>query len=103
MKPDKDFANGLGESLIHREAGAFPIAGSAEPSELAQDGPAGLFFPGPDPFDELLSSKRFAGKALFRKPPLHHVLRGDPGVIHSWDPKRVAPLHPSPADEDVLQ
>jgi hypothetical protein len=62
-------------------------------------------FQRPDPLQEGLTPQRAAVEVLVLacRLPLHDVLRGDAGVIRAGDPEHVAPLHPAPAREDVLQ
>jgi len=45
-----------------------------------------------------------AGLLLFLEQPLlDDRLGGDPGVVGAWHPEAVTPLHPPPADQDVLK
>ena len=41
-------------------------------------------------------------RPLLGQQPLHHHLRGDPGVVGARLPQHVAPLHAPPADQRVL-
>ena len=47
---DKNLHDGTGETFIHREAFARPVAGGAEPLELVDDDAAAFSLPLPDPF-----------------------------------------------------
>ena len=60
---DEDLAHGARKPLVHGEAEPRPIAGGAEALQLADDGVAGLFFPLPDPLDELLAARGRGGSA----------------------------------------
>ena len=58
---DEHLAHGAGQSLVHGEALARPVAGGAEPLQLIDDQAAGLVLPLPDALDEFLAaeSRRF--------------------------------------------
>ena len=103
VEPDEDLADRRREPRVHREALALPVAGGAQPLQLADDRAAGLLLPLPDPLDERLAAELLAGRALGRQLPLHHDLGGDAGVVGARQPEGVEPVHPLPAHEDVLE
>src|ERR1700741_3990236 len=82
---------------------AGPVAGGAEPLELADDGAARLLLPLPDPGDEGLPPEVLLGLALLLELPLDHVLRRDARVVGARHPERVVAVHPLVADQDVLE
>ncbi len=100
---DEDLAHRRRQPRVHREALAGPVAGGAEPLELADDGAARLLLPLPDARDEGLAPQVFLGLALFFELPLHHVLGRDAGVIGARHPERVVAVHALVADQDVLE
>src|SRR5215470_4240124 len=55
VERDKDLPHRARQSLVHGEALARPVAGRAEPLELADDDAAGFGLPFPDTFDESLA------------------------------------------------
>src|SRR4029077_16550253 len=67
MELDEDLAYGARKPLVHGEAEPRPIAGGAQSLQLADDGVAGLFFPLPDPLDELFAAQGAATQLL----PVH--------------------------------
>ncbi len=104
VEVDEDLAHGARQSLVHGEAEPRPVAGAAEPLELADDGVARLLLPLPDAADERLAPERAAVRLL----PLHqlaldHHLGGDAGVIGAGLPQHVAPAHALEAHQNVLQ
>lgn len=103
MQTNEDFANGLGQSLIHGKAQPGPITGSPESFQLIEDGIAGVLFPGPDPFNERVAPKFLSLGAFLQKLTLHHVLRGDAGMVGSRKPEGIPALHAAPANQNVLQ
>ena len=101
---DEHLAHGAGQSLVHGEAFARPVAGRAEALQLVDDQAAGFVLPLPDAGDELLAAKGAAvGLLALHELTLDHHLRGDTGVIHPRLPQHVAAAHALEAGEHVLQ
>ena len=103
VEPHKGLAHGAGESLVHCEPLALPVARSAQVVKLADDGSAALGLPLPDALDEFLTPQRFARLILLGELALHHVLGGDARVVGAGHPADAQAAHPFPADEDILQ
>ena len=94
----------LGQTLVHGEALARPVAGGAEPLELVDDGAAGFRLPRPHLFKELLAAERAAAGLLpLHQLPLDHHLGGDAGMVGAGLPEHVAPAHALEPAEHVLQ
>ena len=100
---DEHPADRLRQTVVHGEALAAPVAGRAEPAQLAGDGAARFRLPLPDPPDEGVATEIVARLALRRELALHHHLGGDAGVVGARLPQRVAPPHARETDQDVLQ
>ena len=92
-----------GQALVHGEALARPVAGSAEPLQLVDDHAAGFGLPLPDPADELLAADLAAMDLALHELPLDDHLGGDAGMIHARLPEHVLAAHALEADQDVLQ
>ena len=99
----KTVAHRLGEPLVHGEAFPLPVAGGAQPLQLADDLPARFGLPLPDPLDERFAPQVVAVLPFGGQLALHHVLGGDAGMVGARHPEDVVALHPLPAAEDVLQ
>ena len=101
VKPLEDRLHRAGQALVHGEPLTGPVHAVAEPAHLAEDLPAGLGLPLPDPLHERLAAQVVPGQALLGQFPLDHVLGGDAGVVHAGQPQRVVALHPPPPDQRV--
>ena len=99
----EDLLHRLRQPGVQREPLAGPVAGRAQRPELADDGPARLALPRPDALHERLTAELVPREPLLPELPLHHVLRGDAGMIRTGHPEGVVPAHPMPADQDILQ
>ena len=95
--------HGAGQALVHGEPLAGPVHAVAEAAHLAEDLPAGLGLPLPDPLHERLAAEVVAAQALLGQFALHHVLGGDARVVHAGHPQRGVALHPAPPDQRVDQ
>ena len=80
-----------------------PVAGGTDHLELLENRRAGLAYERPDPRDECLAAEVEAGLPLFRDKALHHVLRGDAGVVGAGEPQRFPAAHPLEPDQHVLR
>ena len=97
-------AHGPGAALVHREAGAGPVAARAHLLLLLDDAVAVLFLPFPHALKELLAAEVVAGQALLGAQLLLDLdLRGDARVVSAGEPQRLIALHPLEAGQDVLQ
>ena len=103
VEGDEDLADGFGAALVHREAGAVPVAGGAQTLLLLHDAVAVLVLPVPDLLQEFFTTQIVAGQTLLAELLLHLDLRGDSGVIDARNHERGAALHPLVADQDILQ
>ncbi len=100
----EDGLDGAGQALVHGEPLTRPVHAVAQAPHLAEDPAAGLGLPLPDPLDEGLPAQVMAAQALLlRELALHHVLGGDPGVVHARQPQGVVALHAAPPDQRVDQ
>ena len=80
-------AHGLGQALVHGEAGAAPVAGHTQLLLLLHDSRAVLGLPVPHPLQELLPAQVVAGQALLGAQLLLHLdLGGDSGVVGTGHP-----------------
>src|SRR5512132_1081762 len=103
VQVDEYLADGGGKPLVHGEAFAGPVAGSAQAAQLGGDGTPRLRLPCPYPFDEAFAPQPLPGESLARELLLDHHLRGDAGVIGTGLPERIAPAHARIPDQNVLQ
>ncbi len=92
-----------GQALVEGESLPVPVDGIAQPLHLPEDGSAGFGLPVPDLLHEQLAAEVVTGLAVDRQLPLHHVLGGDPGMVHARQPEHLVTRHPVPAGEDVHQ
>ena len=101
---DEHFHDRARQALVHREALARPVAGSAEALQLVDDDAAALRLPLPDAFEEFGAAHVAAARLLpLHQLPLDHHLGGDAGVIGAGLPQHVAAAHALEAAENVLQ
>jgi hypothetical protein len=70
--------------------------------QLPNDAAAVLLSPLPHELDETLSPYLLPRPSLGCELSLDNILCGDSRVVRSRQPEGVVPLHPPPADEDVL-
>ena len=104
VEGDEDVADGLGEALVHGEAGPAPIAGGPQLLLLLHDAVSVLGLPIPHPLQELLPAQVVAGEALALAQLLFHLdLGGDAGVIGAGDPQGGVALHPLKSGQNILQ
>ena len=103
VQPDEHRADGPRQAVIHGEALPAPVAGRAEPAQLAGDRAARFRLPVPDAVDERLAAEIVARLSLGLQLALDHHLRGDSRVVGSRLPEGVLALHPGEADQDVLE
>ena len=97
-------AHGAGAALVHREAGAGPVAARTDLLLLLDDAIAVLLLPLPHALEELLAAEIVARQTFVdAKILLHLDLRGDAGMVGAGQPQRGISLHPLKAGEDVLQ
>jgi len=99
----EDGLHGTGQARVHGEPLPGPVHAVAQAPHLAQDLAARFGLPLPDPFDERLAAQVMAAQALPGQFALHHVLGGDPGVVHARQPQRVVALHAAAPDQRVYQ
>ena len=89
--------------LVHREAGALPVARGAQLAQLAENHAAVLLLPLPGVAEELLARELRLFNPLFVEHRHHLGLGGNRGVVHARHPAGVAARHAGAADEHVLQ
>ena len=96
--------DGLGAALVHGEAAAAPVAGSAQLHLLLDDPVAVFLLPVPDPLQEFLPAQVIAGQALLVAERLLHLdLGGDARVVGAGQPEGGIALHPLKAGQNVLE
>ena len=88
--------------FVHGEGGAFPVAGSAEASQLLEDDAAVFVGPVPSVFQELVACQVLFFDALLCETVHHLGFGGDGGVVRAGHPACVLAFHASVADENVL-
>src|SRR5205807_4372507 len=103
IQAHEDLAHGARQAGVHREALVRPIAGGAEPLELAYDRAAGLLLPAPHAAQELLTADLVLRLTLGGELALHDHLGRDARVVGAGDPEGVEALHALHAHHDVLQ
>ena len=99
----EDAQDALRADVVHREAGAVPVARGAELAQLPEDDAAVLLLPLPGVFQEFVTRERRLLDSLFAEHGDDFGLRGDRGVVHAGDPACVLSGHAGAADENVLQ
>ena len=102
IETQKDFLDGLGATLVHREALPVPIRGGAEFLQLVDDAVTVLFLPVPALFEELVSAELLLVSALFFELLDDLDFRRDGRVVRSRLPERGVALHSAEANQDVL-
>jgi hypothetical protein len=102
VEGDEHLADGPRQALVHGEALTRPVDRVAQALHLAEDAPAGLGLPGPDPLHERLPAQVEAGLALLGELALDHVLGGDAGVVHAGQPQHLEPAHAVQPGQVVL-
>ena len=101
---DEHFHDRARKTLVHREALARPVAGSAETLELIDDGAAALRLPLPDALEEFGAAHvAAAGLLPLHQLPFDHHLGRDAGMVGAGLPQHVAAAHALEAAENVLQ
>ena len=98
----EDLGDGAGAALVEGKAFASPVGRVAKHALLVDERAAVLLLPLPHALEELLAPEVLAALALLLERLLDDVLGGDAGVVGAGQPQRVAPLHPAPPDQDVL-
>nr|GEY46165.1 hypothetical protein [Tanacetum cinerariifolium] len=93
--------NGLGQTVVHREAFAAPVDRRAQATNLTADVAAGLILPFPDFFQKFIATQVVAILALRLQLTLHQHLRGDTGMVGARLPEGVATLHAAKTDQGV--
>ena len=100
----EDLADGGVQPLVQCEPFARPVAGRAQATQLAHDGPAAFCLPFPDLVDESLAAHvappDIAGGGQLT---LDHHLGGDACVVRTRQPQHRLALHPVIAGQDVLK
>jgi hypothetical protein len=102
-EPLEDRLHGAGQALVHGEALTGPVHAVAEPAHLAEDLAPRLSLPLPDPLHELLAAQVMPAQPFLGQLTLHHVLGGDPRVVHPRQPQHRVPLHPAPPHQGIHQ
>ena len=102
-EPLEDRLDRAGQALVHGEPLAGPVHAVAEAAHLAEDLAARFRLPLPDALDEGLAAKVVTAQALLGQLALHHILGGDPGVVHARQPQGVVALHAAAPDQRVHQ
>src|SRR5699024_1396230 len=99
----EDSADRSRQNLVHGETLARPIHAVAQAFHLAEDLPAVLFFPLPDPLDEPLAGQIVTGLALsLFQMPLSERLSGDARVVRPRQLQCFQLLYTGTAGERVL-
>ena len=99
----EDAQHAFGADVVHREAGAVPVARGAELAQLLEDHAAVLLLPLPGVFEELLTRERGLLDALFAEHGDDLCLGSDRGVVHAGDPAGVLARHAGAAHQHILQ
>ena len=91
--------------LAHSEFLTRPVAGCAQPFELVDDLPAGLFFPLPNALNESFAAKRGAAfiPAIGRHLAFDHHLRRNPRMIGARLPQHILAAHSLKPDQYILK
>ena len=99
----EDAQHAFGTGVVHREAGAVPVARGAQLAQLLEDHAAVFLLPLPGVAEELLARERRLLDALFAQHGHDLGLGGDRRVVHARDPAGVLARHAGPAHQHVLQ
>ncbi len=102
-KPDENFTHRPGQPFVHGKTHPGPVHGSAHALNLVEDLPPVLLLPLPDLFDEFVPPQILSALALCGQSPLHHVLGGNAGMVHTRNPKDLVPFLPVVAAQNILQ
>src|SRR3977135_769662 len=90
-------------SLVQGEALAAPVAGSAQPPQLAHDRAAGFLFPAPDFFEEFFAPHLRAAQSAFCKRARHNALRGDARMSRAGLQEDILAAHALETGERILR
>src|SRR5882672_5014518 len=94
VEVDEHLEHRARHSFVQGEALTGPVAGGAEPSQLIDDGAAGLRLPLPHTLDEGLAPERaLAGLLALHELALDHHFGGDARMVGTGLPQHVAPAH----------
>ena len=92
-----------GQTFVHGEAFARPVARGAQTAQLIDDGSAGLTLPLPDPLHEGLPAHGVPIRFLvLHELALDDHLRGDAGMVHPRLPQHVLAAHAFEPDQNIL-
>ena len=101
---DEDMAHPLRVGLVHREALAAPIAGTAEALELLDDDVAVFVFEIPDTLEKFFAAEVAAAEPFaFAQLALDLRLRRNAGMVGARQPKNFLALLARPPCKDILQ
>ena len=103
VERDEHLEHRARKPLVHGEALAAPVAGRAEPAQLAHDRAARFLLPLPDFGEEGLAAHLDAAHLALGELAFDDELRGDAGVIGARLPEHVLAAHALEAGERVLQ
>ena len=103
VKPYKNFFDRLGTAFVQREALAFPVARGTQLLQLLNNPSAVFLLPLPRALQKSVAADILFGKALLAHRLDNLRLCRNGGMIGSRQPQRRISLHPSPADQNILQ
>ena len=103
VEANKDLPHGLGQTLVHGETFAVPIAGGTQAFELVYNSAAFLLPPLPDALNKSLSAQIMPVQLFRGQLPFHHVLRGNAGMVGARYPKRIVTEHAVITHLNILQ
>ena len=87
---------------VESEGRALPVGRAADRLQLVENRAARRLDELPDALYEGLAPHLIAIRTFGSEPALHHVLRGDPGMVGSRQPFRSTALHAPKPDEHIL-
>ena len=103
IEADEHLPHSAAAPLVQGKPLPLPVAGGAQLFQLLHNGAAVELLPLPGALQKALPAQGLLGEALLAH-GLHDLcLGGDGGVVGAGHPQGLIPLHPPPADQDILE
>ena len=102
VKFDKHFLYSFRKPFIHSKSLSCPVQRNSQFSKLLCNQPAMFFLPFPSSSQELIISNFLFGSSFISQHSLNFILCSNPGMIHSWNPKRIKSAHSLISNNRIL-